>query len=63
MVLLGVLYAALSLAYLCGVTLFAAQVRHHLLDSALARKAVQYASGSVILGFGAKLALEKRPTH
>lgn len=63
MSILGVLYATLSLAYLAGVALFAARVRHILLDSGLKRRLVQYASGSVLLGFGAKLALEKRPTQ
>lgn len=63
MLILGVLYATLSLTYLTGVALFAARVRHILLDSGLKRRLVQYASGSVLLGFGAKLALEKRPTQ
>lgn len=62
MSVLGVLYAALSLCYLGAVALFATRVRHLLLDSHLTRRAVQYVSGSVLLGFGAKLALEKRPT-
>jgi threonine/homoserine/homoserine lactone efflux protein len=62
MSLFGVLYAVLTFSYLSGVTLFAAQVRRRLLDSTLARRAVQYASGSVLLGVGAKLVLESRPT-
>jgi len=59
--ILGVVYAALSLLYLAGVALFAGRVRHLLLDSRLARRAVQFASGSVLIGFGLKLALEERP--
>lgn len=58
---LGVVYAGLSLLYLAGVALFASRVRHHLLDSTLTRRAVQFASGSVLIGFGLKLALEERP--
>lgn len=59
---LGVLYAVLSLAYLSGVTFFAARVRHWLLDSSRTQRIVQYVSGSVLVGFGAKLALETRPS-
>lgn len=62
MSMLGVLYALLSLCYLGGVTLFAAQVRRRLLDSSRARRAIRYASGSVLLGVGLALALESRPT-
>jgi threonine/homoserine/homoserine lactone efflux protein len=60
--LLGVVYAGLSLLYLAGVALFASQVRHLLLDSSLVCRAVQYVSGSVLVGFGVKLAVEERPT-
>ncbi|MGB9958763.1 LysE family translocator (plasmid) [Haloferax prahovense] len=63
MSILGILYATLSLAYLTGVALFATRVRHILLGSRLKRRLIQYASGSVLLGFGAKLVLEKRPTQ
>ena len=59
--LLGVVYAGLSLLYLAGVALFASRVRHFLLDSARTQRLVRYASGSVLIGFGAKLALEGRP--
>jgi threonine/homoserine/homoserine lactone efflux protein len=58
---LGVLYAALSLLYLAGVALFAGRVRHYLLGSTLTSRVVQFASGSVLIGFGLKLALEERP--
>jgi len=58
---LGLVYAGLSLLYLAGVALFAARVRHHLLGSTLTRRAVQFASGSVLIGFGLKLAFEERP--
>lgn len=62
MSVLGLLYAGLSLLYLCGVALLAGHVRHLLLDSALPRRIVQYASGSVLVGFGLKLVLEDRLT-
>jgi threonine/homoserine/homoserine lactone efflux protein len=61
MSVLGVLYAGLSFLYLGGVALFASRVRHLLLDSTVARRLVRYASGSVLLGFGLKLAVEERP--
>ncbi|ERG91833.1 MAG: putative threonine efflux protein [Haloquadratum walsbyi J07HQW1] len=61
MILLGVLYAILRLSYLSGVTLFTAHAQRKLLESPLTRRAVRYANGSVLLGFGAKLAFEKRP--
>jgi threonine/homoserine/homoserine lactone efflux protein len=57
---LGVVYAGLSFLYLAGVALFASRVRHALLDSSLTRRALRYASGSVLIGFGVKLALEGR---
>lgn len=58
--LLGVVYAGLSLIYLGAIALFASRVRHVLLDSSLAQRLVQYASGSVLIGFGLKLAFEHR---
>lgn len=61
MSILGILYATLSLMYLAGVALFAARIRYLLLESGFTRRFVQYASGSVLFGFGAKLAVEKRP--
>jgi threonine/homoserine/homoserine lactone efflux protein len=56
---LGAVYAGVSLLYLAGVALFADRVRHLLLDSATAQRAVRYASGSVLIGFGLKLALDE----
>lgn len=56
---LGVVYAGLSLLYLAGVALFADRVRHLLLDSTTGRRAVRYASGSVLIGFGLRLALDE----
>lgn len=61
MSVLGLIYAGLSLGYLAGVAVFAGRVRHLLLDSGRARRAVQYVSGSVLIGFGLHLLLDERP--
>jgi threonine/homoserine/homoserine lactone efflux protein len=62
MSILGLIYAGLSLVYLTAVALFAGRIRHHLLDSGRTRHVVQYASGSVLIGFGLRLLLEEHPT-
>jgi threonine/homoserine/homoserine lactone efflux protein len=56
--LLGVVYAGLSLAYLGGVALFAARLRGPLVESARNRRVLRCASGVVLVGFGAALALD-----
>jgi threonine/homoserine/homoserine lactone efflux protein len=61
MSILGLIYAGLSLAYLAGVAVFAGRVRTRVLDSGRARRAAQYASGSVLIGFGVRLLLDERP--
>ncbi|AXG06144.1 LysE family translocator [Haloplanus rubicundus] len=61
MSILGVVYAGLSLLYLGGVALFAGRVRTRLLDSARAGRAIEYLSGSVLIGFGVRLVLDERP--
>jgi threonine/homoserine/homoserine lactone efflux protein len=61
MAVLGVVYAGLSLVYLAGVALFAGRVRGALLESARARRALRYLSGSVLVGFGVRLVLDERP--
>lgn len=61
MSILGLLYAGLSALYLGCVALFASRVRHRLLHSEATRRAIRYASGSVLVGFGVKLAVETRP--
>ena len=58
---LGAVYAGLSFLYLAGVALFAGRVRHLVLESATGRRVVRYASGSVLIGFGVRLALDGRP--
>ena len=59
--ILGVVYALLALAYLCGVALFAGRVRSLVVDTPTVGKAIQYASGSVLIAFGLKLAFEDSP--
>lgn len=44
-----------------GVALFAGRVRHRLLDSGRSRRAIQYLSGSVLIGFGLRLLVGERP--
>jgi threonine/homoserine/homoserine lactone efflux protein len=61
MSVLGVVYAGLSLLYLAGVALFAGRVRGRLLGSSRIRRALQYLSGSVLIGFGVRLVLDERP--
>lgn len=61
MSVLGAVYAGLSATYFIGVALCAAHVRSYLIESALARRAVRYGSGSVLVGFGLRLVLESRP--
>ena len=58
---LGVVYAGLSLLYLAGVALFAGRVRGRLLDSGRVQRAIQYLSGSVLIGFGVRLVLDEHP--
>jgi len=62
MSVLGVVYAVVSILYFVGLALLADRVRSLLVDSKYTQRAIQYGSGSVLLGFGLKLALEKRPT-
>lgn len=61
MSVLGAVYAGLSAAYFIGVAFCAAHVRSYLIESALTQRAIRYGSGSMLLGFGLKLALERRP--
>jgi threonine/homoserine/homoserine lactone efflux protein len=59
MSILGILYASLSLIYLTGIAFFAVRVRRILSDSRYIKRLIHYASGTVLIGFGVKLALEK----
>ncbi|ELZ48895.1 threonine/homoserine/homoserine lactone efflux protein [Halorubrum coriense DSM 10284] len=59
--ILGVTYAALSVLYLLIVVAFASRVRHVIVDSKRISRFIQYASGSVLIGFGLKFVTEKQP--
>ncbi|MDV7349056.1 LysE family translocator [Halorubrum distributum] len=61
MSILGLIYAALSVLYLLAVVAFASRVRHIIVDSEMVSRFIQYASGSVLIGFGLKLLTEKQP--
>jgi threonine/homoserine/homoserine lactone efflux protein len=61
MSILGLTYAALSVLYLLAVVAFASRVRHIIVDSEMVSRFIQYASGSVLIGFGLKLLTEKQP--
>jgi len=61
MSILGAVYAGLSLSYLAGVAVVAGRVRPYLFDTPRAGRLVQYASGSVLIGFGVHLLLNNRP--
>lgn len=58
---LGLVYAGLSFLYLGVIALVAGRVRQRLVGSPVIRRAVRYASGSVLIGVGVTLALEQRP--
>ena len=59
--ILGVTYATLSVLYLLIVVAFASRVRHIIVGSETISRLIQYASGSVLIGFGLKLVTEKQP--
>ncbi|KKF39408.1 threonine transporter RhtB [Halorubrum saccharovorum] len=60
MSILGLTYATLSVLYLWIVVAFASRVRQIIVDSETISRFIQYASGSVLVGFGLKLATEKQ---
>lgn len=62
MSVLGVVYAGLSLLYLCVIALLADRARGLVLDSSRGRRIARYASGSVLVGFGLRLVVEDRPS-
>ncbi len=61
MSILGLIFATLGIVYLWVVVAFASRVRHIIVDSKMISRFMQYASGSVLIGFGLKLATEKQP--
>lgn len=62
MSILGVIFATLGVLYLWVVVAFASRVRHVIIDSTTVTRFMQYASGSVLIGFGLLLATEKQPS-
>lgn len=57
---LGVLFASLGFIYQAMLAVFSARARRVITERELVRDALRVASGSVLIGFGVKLALERR---
>ncbi|MDL5360868.1 LysE family translocator [Halalkalicoccus sp. NIPERK01] len=57
---LGVLFAGLGFIYQAMLAVFSARARRVITERELVRDALRVASGSVLIGFGVKLALERR---
>lgn len=58
---LGIVFACLGFLYQAILAVFSSRARQAITERDMVRKAVRYASASVLVGFGIKLALEKRP--
>lgn len=59
---LGIVFACIGFVYQALLAVFSSRARQAITERDLIRRAVRYASASVLIGFGVKLALEKRPT-
>lgn len=59
---LGAVFATLGFVYQATVAVFASRARRVITERAVVRDALRYLSGSVLVGFGIKLALERRTT-
>lgn len=57
---LGVLFASLGFIYQAMLAVFSARARRVITERELVRDTLRVASGSVLIGFGVKLALERR---
>ncbi|USZ72569.1 LysE family translocator [Natronosalvus halobius] len=57
---LGVLFASLGFLYQAMLAVFSARARRVITERELVKDALRVASGSVLIGFGVKLALERR---
>lgn len=57
---LGVLFASLGFIYQAMLAVFSARARRVITERELVRDALRVASGSVLIGFGVKLALERK---
>jgi threonine/homoserine/homoserine lactone efflux protein len=60
--MLGVLFASLGFVYQAMLAVFSARARKAITERELVKTVLRMASGSVLVGFGIKLALERRPT-
>jgi threonine/homoserine/homoserine lactone efflux protein len=59
---LGILFAGLGFIYQAILAVFSARARRVITEKELVKTALRAVSGSVLVGFGVKLALERRPT-
>lgn len=59
---LGVVFASLGFVYQAMLAVFSARARRVITERDLVKKVLRVASGSVLIGFGVKLVLERRPT-
>ncbi|WP_254532928.1 LysE family translocator [Natrinema gelatinilyticum] len=60
--MLGVLFASLGFVYQALLAVFAARARRVVTERELVKTVLRMASGSVLVGFGIKLAFERRTT-
>jgi threonine/homoserine/homoserine lactone efflux protein len=59
---LGVLFAGLGFVYQALLAVFSARARRVITEKEIVKTVLRAVSGSVLVGFGVKLALERRPT-
>lgn len=59
---LGILFAGLGFVYQALLAIFSASARRVITEKDLVKTVLRAVSGSVLVGFGVKLALERRPT-
>ena len=59
---LGVLFAGLGFVYQAILAVFSARARRVITETELMKTALRAVSGSVLVGFGMKLALERQPS-
>lgn len=59
---LGILFAGLGFVYQTLLAIFSARARRVITEQELAKAVLRAVSASVLVGFGVKLALERRPT-
>lgn len=57
---LGVLFASLGFIYQAMLAVFSARARRVITERELVRDALRVASGSILIGFGVKLAIERK---